>query len=269
MPQDEFGIQSAADLAASTAPSILIFGEPGTGKTTLAATAKGKKLFIELNETGISSVADNPDIQVVRIKSFTQFNDFINKLDKVVTKYQFNAIIIDTVNGLQELFLSETSNAKAGKQPSQQDYGTWNTKISGIMSFLKQNCEAWGITLIFIGHQKNDAPNNEDGQTIGANYRVALTHTPAQKLHAICDNNIKLEIRKIPQKDANGKIVLDPKNGTAIYNTIRYAILGNSDVNQVKIRTTREDVKAMQTEIALPNPTIPKILSLTKPKEAK
>ena len=57
--------------------TFLFYGKSGTGKTTLAGTFP-KPLFLDINENGTSSV-DNKEAQVISIKSYDDFNDFLEK----------------------------------------------------------------------------------------------------------------------------------------------------------------------------------------------
>ena len=49
----------------SSRMSLLLWGQPGVGKTTLAATAPGKKLWVNFDPDGTDSVAQFENIDVV------------------------------------------------------------------------------------------------------------------------------------------------------------------------------------------------------------
>ena len=80
--------------------TFLFYGKSGTGKTTLAGTFP-KPLFLDINENGTSSV-DNKEAQVISIKSYDDFNDFILNIDNYYEEIQWKTLILDTIGKLQE-----------------------------------------------------------------------------------------------------------------------------------------------------------------------
>ena len=52
--------------------SLLLWGASGTGKTTLACTAPGKKLLILFDPDGDASIAERDDVDVVTYVRSTQ-----------------------------------------------------------------------------------------------------------------------------------------------------------------------------------------------------
>ena len=59
--------------------SLLVWGKSGSGKTTLAATAPGKKLWLNFDPDGVDVLTDRDDVELL---------DFAPKPDMVVEQFK-------------------------------------------------------------------------------------------------------------------------------------------------------------------------------------
>lgn len=104
--------------------NLLIYGEPGAGKTYLAATAQDSEdtkpiLFIDV-EGGTVTIRKRPDVDVIRVRSMQQVQDTHNKLYADTESY-YKTIIIDSLTELQKLDLRTVMEEEFRRNPEKTD----------------------------------------------------------------------------------------------------------------------------------------------------
>lgn len=132
--------------------NLLIYGSPGVGKTTLAASAQDSPhgadvLFIDV-EGGVRSIADRSDITVFRPDDF---NDIIKVF--VALKQgdlpQFKTVVVDSIGEAQALGLKTImASAKNPDLPGLQDYGKSNEQIGRLIRGLRGLAQTRAINVI-------------------------------------------------------------------------------------------------------------------------
>lgn len=104
--------------------NILIYGEPGAGKTYLAGTAQDSKhtspiLFLDV-EGGTVTLRKKPGIDVVRIKKIEDVVDIYNKLAADKSGY-YKTVVIDSLSEVQKLDLRFCMDEEYNKKPDSID----------------------------------------------------------------------------------------------------------------------------------------------------
>lgn len=174
--------------------SAVIYGRSGTGKTTLAATAPKKQLYLDVRDEGTDSIADVKDIDVVEIDEFASFEETYWWLRKNPDRYK--SIVIDTVSQLQTIVAQEVAaskNKEVGRdgpkwgELTQRDWGT----ISSIMKEWLGNYRdltRLGMDVIFIAQDRTfnfseDYDEGEEGLLV-PEVGPALSPSIARSLNA-------------------------------------------------------------------------------------
>lgn len=115
------GVEFTKPQALVSQASIVLYGMPGSGKTTLAASAVevpelAPVLILDF-ENSTAAVAEkygeHPDIDVVQIRTWAQA---VKILDRILsTEHQYKTVVIDPVNGMIQLLQLEMRNRVARK----------------------------------------------------------------------------------------------------------------------------------------------------------
>ncbi len=132
-------IVKASDLKQNMALNILIYGAPGSGKTTFAATAD-KPLIIDL-EKGVLSIADF-DVDIVQCENLKEAKEAIEyALDN-----DYKTVVIDSLTRYSELLLEDILNERKREKAQIQDWGDVVSRIKKLIWELQNR----NINTIFI-----------------------------------------------------------------------------------------------------------------------
>src|SRR4051812_4997929 len=101
--RDALNVQSPQEVVPYL--NLLIYGEPGAGKTYLAATAQDSEatspiLFLDV-EGGTVTIRRRKDVDVVKVRSMQQVEEIHNKLYADTERY-YKTVIIDSLTELQK-----------------------------------------------------------------------------------------------------------------------------------------------------------------------
>lgn len=147
----------------------LFWGSAGTGKTTLACTAPGKKLLVNFDPDGPASVAGFPNTDVV---------DFSDAPNSIVDQFKksdplglnsvladYDSIIFDSLTNISHKALMHGIPQTKGatiERPSPGAYGVRNALVLQLVKNTLATTAKLGKHVIFIAHE--DAPvTNEEG----------------------------------------------------------------------------------------------------------
>lgn len=160
-----------ASQSATERLSAVIWGEPGVGKTTLACTAPGDKLIINLDPDGPASVGYRNDTHVLDLSKISTdkvlkdlehdtnplgLADFLNENPKVET------VILDSLSSLSQRALEKAvqSGVGAGKNfrptmmtPGISAYGGRNAIVLTCVKGLLRVTGRAGVHCIMISHE--------------------------------------------------------------------------------------------------------------------
>lgn len=164
-------ITPARELPANMA--ILIWGEAGMGKTSLACTAPGNKLIINFDPRGPTSVSIRDDVQVADYSTNRDITGEFKKSDPFGlsrTINQFDTYIFDSLSSVQEQATRKGIEFVGGKasieRPSTGAYQARNALLLELVNNALIFGEKYNKHIIFIAHE-GQKEKNEDGAVIG------------------------------------------------------------------------------------------------------
>jgi len=150
---------------------MMIYGEPGVGKTHFIGTATEHKLTSPLLiidiDGGVSTLRKKKDIDVIQIRSFNELIKTFRTLKDAVPgdgkKFPYGTVAIDTFSELQQLDLGEimTTFARTNDKidpdiPDQRGYGKSGSHMRDVIrAFRDLPCN-----LIVSCHSQTERDNN-------------------------------------------------------------------------------------------------------------
>lgn len=167
----ELRIEKPADVLSRL--SMVLWGDSGAGKTTLAATAPGRKLFLMLDPDGDMSIRNMPDWERINLSKENPI-DIVKEGIKPdpYTLYNilpdFDTLIVDSLTKFSEHALQYAVRVAAKssiEQPGLNGYGLRNICVSSLISNVLRITGALNKHVIFITHEK-DADRNADGAIV-------------------------------------------------------------------------------------------------------
>ena len=153
---------------------MLIWGDSGAGKTTLAATAPGKKLLVLFDPGGDLSLADREDVLVLDLSAMptlqvmAQFRSAdpygIGKL--LDARPDIETVIVDSMTALAYIALKEAVQRAGGartslEQPGMNGYAFRNASLLRMTVALMQICAGHKRHLILVTHEGAEDRNEE------------------------------------------------------------------------------------------------------------
>lgn len=137
---------------------VVLYGKPGTGKTTLASTFPKPALLLDISEMGYVGVKRTKGLDIIRVKSVEEMEIIYWHLKE--NRDGFKTVIIDTVSGLQDLVLEKQRIDKKSKVDKDR-YGEWGTltkkdwgEISSKLKSILLDFRDLDMNVIFISHER-------------------------------------------------------------------------------------------------------------------
>lgn len=136
------------------APMITILGEPGTGKTTLAATFPNP-VFVRAEDGLINTSVDAFPV-------VGGYSDLMEQLDWLIKeKHDYRTVVIDSVTALDDIFASEIMKAenKDNLAHCLGGYGAGFQAVAKRHKDVRLKCEAInrkGVAIVYVAHSTTE-----------------------------------------------------------------------------------------------------------------
>lgn len=165
--------------------NILIWSDAGVGKTTLASTASGRKLWIQFDPQGVASIANRRDYNVLDLsgEGATSAMMEFNKVDPygigrfLTNNPEFETVVIDSATALAHLALVYGVTKAGGSSnidvPGMNGYGVRNNIMRRVVASMMQLCAAKGRNLILTTHES--APDRDQASGNVTSVTMALS----------------------------------------------------------------------------------------------
>lgn len=229
----------ASDVKDAWGVNLLVYGAPGVGKTTFAASAQDSEygrdvLFIDV-EGGVRSISDRDDITIFRPESFDDIKSVYIELKAGNLPYK--TVVVDSIGEAQALGLRTIMRtSRTPDLPGLQDYGKSNEQIGGLIRGLRSMAQSNGINVIFTAL----AVETKDESTGAVLTRPALTPKALELAAGAVDMLGYLT------QDKNGKRVL------------------KFQPNPTYMAKVRQPASGEQIPLVIENPTLPDILAIVR-----
>lgn len=157
--------------------NILLWGKPKAGKTILASTAPGKKLFIEFDNNGDVVLNQSPYTEECKVfKAYVNlhidlvksaYGSFENPfgIDQYVKENKIETLVFDSLTSYDDLCMQYAVKEVKGattNTPTLQGYGIRNIAVMEAMRNLMAYASRNNLNLIVIAHA---APPEKDEST--------------------------------------------------------------------------------------------------------
>lgn len=142
-------IKKAAELEVSTSVQMMIYGQAGTGKTSLALSAPNPLLLDFDNGFKRVNIAHTEGVDVVQI---TSWRDIKELFKEDLTPYQ--TIVVDTIGKMMDYIISYKC---ADRPPRVQDW----TGINQEFQWFTRELRMLGKNVIFIAHRDTRREGDE------------------------------------------------------------------------------------------------------------
>lgn len=156
--------------AASYRIALLLWGDAGCGKTTLASTAPGKKLWIQFDPDGVLSLAGRDDILVLDLSGdkHTVVNELKKddpfQLEKMLKEHpEIETVVLDSLTSLVRLASEDAVanvNSATHENPGLKGYGHRNAVVLRIVTSFMRLTNRLNRHIILISHE--DSPTVDD-----------------------------------------------------------------------------------------------------------
>lgn len=157
--------------------ALMLWGSSGSGKTTLAATAPGKKLWINFDPDGTNSIMNRDDVievdlsaeKPIIIEKMIKENPL--KIEQMLEEHpDVETVVFDSLTTFGELALlhgvTKAQSTAKGKKSTLEDpgfagYGNKNTWVRKCVMELLASTARQNRNIIFIAHEDKPVTNDQ------------------------------------------------------------------------------------------------------------
>lgn len=141
---------------------LVVYGNPGTGKTTLSFTAPGPVLHVDFDK-GLDRAYQGQRPDSFSVSQYGPFHEFVmsNKFTDLIADEGYKSIVIDTVGTLLDDYMTSyliKKNPKLGNSTGGLTLQGWGA-LSSLFNELKARLQSLGIHIVAICHAKEEDEN--------------------------------------------------------------------------------------------------------------
>lgn len=164
--------------------SLLLWGLAGCGKTTLAASAPGRKLLINFDPDGPNSLGARDDIVLIDLsgEKYGIVDTFKGdddptlplggkkfRLSTIIKELEIETVIVDSCTAYSQLAVEKgisVTNGATIERPSPGAYGARNALTLRMMSALLRTTKKSNTNIIFITHEDDSGVKDKEGNVL-------------------------------------------------------------------------------------------------------
>ena len=106
--------------------TALIYGTPGTGKTTLLGKLPGRTLIIDVDK-GTSVLTGNDHVDIIRLSE--DLHEIPEAVKELRANCDYDNVCLDSLSELERSILTRLASKNASGIPTLQDYGKVNNSL--------------------------------------------------------------------------------------------------------------------------------------------
>ena len=115
--------------------TVLIYGTPGMGKTTLLGNLKGRTLIVDVDK-GTSVLTGCENVDVLRLSE--DFREVPELVKQLTASCPYDNVCLDSLSELERAILARLANTNSTGIPTLQDYGKVNSSLMNICRQLRE-----------------------------------------------------------------------------------------------------------------------------------
>ncbi len=149
---------------------MLVYGRSGSGKTHFGSTFPRPILFIDTNERGTETIAQEEDVDVVRVTEWAEFDELYWALLNRETAVQYASVVLDQITNLQDIGMAEVlRKGRKGRDETftQRNWGQLSGMLKQTISDFRDLSDHYNLLL--IAHERIDEPGDEEEEHIEPN----------------------------------------------------------------------------------------------------
>ena len=146
---------------------MMVYGRSGTGKTHFGSTFPRPILFIDTNERGTETIAQEEDVDVVRVTEWAEIDELYWGLLNHETPTEYASIVIDQVSNLQDIGMAEVlRKSRKGRDETftQRNWGQLSGMLKQFISDFRDLSDDYN--LLMIAHERINEAGDEEEETI-------------------------------------------------------------------------------------------------------
>lgn len=201
--------------------NVLIYGDSGTGKTRLAATAP-KVLVIDVNDQGHDSVRRDIDPDFIQIQYWGELVDiywFLHEGD-----HEYRSVCLDTVTNLQNIcmdfVMGDEIARDASRDPDMPSRQAWG-KVGKLMRTQIINFRNLPMNTIFVAQLRAKSVGDEEDEDTEIVYGPEVSPS--------IEKTLKAAVGTIGYLTKKEVVVKNKKKKTARKEVRRRLLLGDSE----------------------------------------